>query len=175
MGEFEAVRLRTVEAQVSIDHPYQHYQFAGRADVLAWTRDPPALLHIENRTRFPDLQEAAGSFNAKRQYLGRVVARQLEVQGFVSEAHVVAALWSSEVLRALRATPASFQALCPDGPSAWEAWLRGEVPRAGRTSALVLLDPFARGRQRAWLGLEAALDGARPRMRGYADAATRLR
>ena len=36
MGEYEARLLRAVKLKVSIDHPYQHYQCAGQADVLAW-------------------------------------------------------------------------------------------------------------------------------------------
>ena len=48
MGEFEARSLARPGVRVSIDEPYQHYQFAGRADVLAW--DDENLLHIENRT-----------------------------------------------------------------------------------------------------------------------------
>ncbi len=79
MGEFEARRLSPHDYRVAIDHPYQHYQFAGRADVLAWSASARALLHIENRTLFPDIQEAAGSFNAKCQYLAPVLARQMEI------------------------------------------------------------------------------------------------
>ena len=102
MGECEARLLRGLGYQVSIDHPYQHYQFAGRADVLAWSAEEAALLHIENRTRFPNLQEAAGSFNAKRQYLAKVVSQQLERRPFVTQTHVMVGLWSAEVLRALQ-------------------------------------------------------------------------
>ena len=74
MGELEARWLTVHGYELALDRPYQHYQFAGRADVLAWTREPARLLHIENRTRFPDLQSAAGSYNAKREYLAAVVA-----------------------------------------------------------------------------------------------------
>src|SRR3972149_745963 len=35
--------------------PYQHYQCAGRAGLLAWERERRSLLHVENRTRFPNL------------------------------------------------------------------------------------------------------------------------
>ena len=70
MGEFEARQFRALGVATGIDEPYQHFQFAGRADFVAWRLDPAALLHIENRTRFPDFQEMAGSFNAKRAYLG---------------------------------------------------------------------------------------------------------
>jgi hypothetical protein len=44
----------------------QFYQFAGRADVVAWNVEERALLHIEIRTRFPDLQEMAGSTSVSR-------------------------------------------------------------------------------------------------------------
>lgn len=175
MGEFETRLLSRHTFETAIDHPYQHYQFAGRADVLAWTREPAALLHIENRTRFPDFQEMAGSYNAKRRYLAGVVAKQLGLGRFQVETHVIAALWSAEVISALRATPSSFHALCPDKPDPFVSWLRGEVPQAEQASTLVLLDPLARGRQRAFVGLADALGGTRPRVRGYADAADRLR
>ncbi|HEX5828719.1 MAG TPA: hypothetical protein VFY23_14425 [Candidatus Limnocylindrales bacterium] len=55
MGELEARALQRPGRTIAIGEPYQHYQFAGRADLLAW--DAEDLLHIENRTRFPNLQE----------------------------------------------------------------------------------------------------------------------
>ncbi len=48
MGELEARRLRQLGFEVAMDEPYQHFQFAGRADVVAWDRAKRALLHIEN-------------------------------------------------------------------------------------------------------------------------------
>lgn len=51
MGELLAARMVGHGFPVAIDEPYQHYQFAGRADVLAWDLDARALLHVENRTR----------------------------------------------------------------------------------------------------------------------------
>ena len=54
MGEYEASHLRALGFKVGIDEPYQHYQFAGRADLVAWDVDARAFLHIENGTRFPD-------------------------------------------------------------------------------------------------------------------------
>lgn len=175
MGEYEVGMLEPFGYRISIDHPYQHYQFAGRADVLAWSTESRALLHIENRTRFPNLQEAAGSFNAKCQYLAPVLARQLRLQGFTSQVHVMAVLWSSEVLHSLRLKKASFRALCPDDSTMFMAWLGGEPARSGVSRALVLLDPFAVDRQDAFAGLSDALSGARPRVRGYSEAAARLR
>ncbi len=173
MGEHEAGMLAPLGYSVAIDHPYQHYQFAGRADVLAWSMPHRAILHLENRTRFPNLQEAAGSFNAKCQYLAPVVARQMDLPPFASQVHVIVALWSSEVLHAIRLRRATFQALCPDPPTAFLAWLRGQPPASGSVRTLVLLDPFASGRQRAMVGLDAALADVKPRVRGYADAARR--
>ena len=41
------------------------------------TRQPSALLHIENRTQFPNVQEALGGFGSKRAYLGGVLAARL--------------------------------------------------------------------------------------------------
>jgi len=155
MGEYEARLLRGPGYQVSIDHPYQHYQFAGRADVLAWS--------------------AAGSINAKRHYLARVVSQQLDRRPFVTQTHVMVGLWSAEVLRALRNRAVSFQALCPVGPDAWWAWLDDGPTNPGTTATLVLLDPFASGRRRAFISLGEALGGARSRVHGYADAADRLR
>lgn len=174
MGERQARRLQATGAKVAIDHPYQHYQFAGRADVLAWRADTAALLHIENRTRFPDLQQAAGSYNAKRQYLARVVAEQLGLPRFESQTHVMVCLWSAETLRSVRERQASFRSLCPDGPESWQAWLAGCPPLAGASSTLVFFDPFASPRRREWVGLDEGLGGVRPRVRGYAEAARRL-
>jgi transcriptional regulator with XRE-family HTH domain len=175
MGEIEARWLHELGYEVAIDHPYQHYQFAGRADVLAWTLEPHALLHIENRTRFPDLQEAAGSYNAKRQYLAKVVAGQLGIAHFASETHVLVGLWSAEVIHSIRLRSATFHALGPDSRERLDAWLRGDPPAAGTSSSVVLLDPFASGRQAPMVGLEDVLAGARPRVRGYPEAAERLR
>jgi transcriptional regulator with XRE-family HTH domain len=173
MGEVEARWLSSQRFDVAIDHPYQHYQFAGRADVLAWTIDPPALLHIENRTRFPDLQQAAGAYNAKRQYLARTVAEQVGIDRFASETHVMAGLWSAEVIHSVRLRAATFRALCPDGDDGLVAWLRGTPPQHGRSSSFVLLDPFAMGRQARTADLKRVVAGVKPRLHGYRDAARR--
>lgn len=77
MGELEAAHLQRLGFSVAIDEPYQHFQFAGRADVVAWQLDPPAMLHIENRTRFPNVGETAGSWNAKRRWLAPELAKRL--------------------------------------------------------------------------------------------------
>lgn len=177
MGEFQARALARPGVRISIDEPYQHYQFAGRADVIAW--DDENLLHIENRTRFPNLQEAAGSYNAKRLYLAPSIAQRLDVgpRGWRSVTHVMACLWSSEVIHVMRLRRASFDALCPDAIDAFEAWLAGDRPsRPGVTSTLVLLDPatLPSSRARAFVGL-AELTRVKPRHRGYSDAAESLR
>lgn len=173
MGEFEARHFRAQRVKVGLDEPYQHYQFAGRADLVAWDLDRAALLHVENRTRFPDFQEMAGSYNAKRAYLGTSMAARLGLRNWASETHVIAALWSAEVLHALRLRSESFRSICPDPPDAFMAWWSGRPPPQGSSSCLVVLDPFARDRQRVCLSLEGALS-ARPRHRGYAEVARRL-
>ena len=173
MGEFEAAHFRKAGFPVSLDEPYQHYQFAGRADVIAWDLDAAALLHLENRTRFPNFQESAGAFNAKRAYLGAAIAERLGVRRWRSETHVVVAIWSAEVLHALRLRTESFRALCPDDVTAFGQWWSGQPLRLGKISTLVVLDPLATGRQRPFVSLETALT-TRPRHRGYADLAELL-
>ena len=66
MGEAEAAHLRANGFRVGLDEPFQHYHFSGRADVVAWSVEQAELLHIENKTQFPDLQDCFGSFNSKR-------------------------------------------------------------------------------------------------------------
>jgi transcriptional regulator with XRE-family HTH domain len=142
MGEAQAARLRGLGFALGLDEPFQHFQFAGRADLVAWSVERAALLHIENRTRFPDIQDSFGSFNAKRQYLGPDLAARTGVPRWYSETHVMVALWSGEVLRALRSHRASFASVCPDSPEAFESWWRGEPPSPGRRSILLLFDPI---------------------------------
>lgn len=175
MGEVEAGHLRDRGYGVGIDEPFQHYQFAGRADLVAWSLEGRALLHVENKTRFPDLQEAFGTFNAKRSYLGRELAERAGVGRWRSETHVIAALWSSEVLHSMRMHQASFASVCPDPVEYFEAWWRKVPPASGRYSTAIVFDP-ATGRRdrRPWFGL-TDLDGARPRYRDYLDALELLR
>jgi transcriptional regulator with XRE-family HTH domain len=176
MGEPEAARLRGFGLTVGIDEPFQHYGFSGRADVVAWSVERSALLHIENRTRFPDIQESFGSFNTKRSYLGRELADRAGIARWRSETHVIVALWSAEVLGALRSHRASFGSVCPDALEAFEAWWRGESPATGRRSILLVFDPIAGHRcdRRRWAGL-AELSDLRPRYRDYADAVSAIR
>ena len=42
MAELVAAHLRGLGCSVAIDEPYQHYQYAGRGDVLAWDLDARA-------------------------------------------------------------------------------------------------------------------------------------
>lgn len=169
MGEFEARHLAALSFHVAIDEPYQHYQFAGRADLLAWD-DAGHLLHIENRTRFPDLQAVAGSFNAKRSYLPQVLGERIGTRRWGSVTHVMAGLWSAEVLHAIRIRQATFTALCPDGPDAFLGWWSGTPPASGISSTWVLLDPVQTGRRRPFVGLSDS-NRVRQRYRDYAEAA----
>ena len=175
--EVMARRLRGQGFPVAIDEPYQHYQFAGRADVVAWDPGRPALLHIEARTRFPNVQEALGSFASKRAYLGAILAERFNIDGrrWASETHVVAALWSSEVVHVLRLRETTFRAACPGSRAAFDDWWAGRAPASGRSSVLMVLDPRPEARDRTRLG---SLDDAlrvRPRVRDYAEAARLLR
>jgi hypothetical protein len=175
MGELEAAKLRSVGLTVAIDEPYQHYQFAGRGDVVAWDLRRSALLHIENRTRFPNIQEVAGSYNAKRAYLGDVLAERLGIDRWRSETHVIAALWSAEACRQLRGRLETVRSLCPDATANFDRWWAGDPSIGGRSSSLVILDPAMDiGRRRRYVGLDA-IGGLEPRYRDYADAARALR
>jgi transcriptional regulator with XRE-family HTH domain len=176
IGEIEAEHLRALGFRVSLDEPYQHYQFAGRADVVAWSTEAQALLHIENRTQFPDVQQAFGAFNAKRRYLGADLAAAAGVATWRSETHVMVCLWSAEVLRVVRAHAASFAGVCPDEPGGFDAWWSGRPPKAGRRSILIVFDPLTGRRtdRRRWVGLSEVAT-VRPRYRDYADATARLR
>lgn len=143
MGEIEARKLAANGYQVALDEPYQHYQFAGRADLLAWDLEARALLHLENKSRLADLQDVAGSYNAKRPYLPAVLGDRLGVgpRGWATVTHALVVLWSSEVLHVLRVRAATFRALCPSPIDPFEAWWSGSPPPAGARSSLVMLDP----------------------------------
>jgi transcriptional regulator with XRE-family HTH domain len=175
MGEIEAEHLRRAGFAVNIDEPYQHFQFAGRADVVAWSVERAALLHLENRTEFPDIQDSIGAFNAKRRYLGEELAARAGVTRWRSETHVIVGLWSADVLRALRAHESTFGAVCPGDVCAFESWWSGEPPPTGRCSSLIVFDPAVgrRSDRRRWVGL-ADVARARPRYRCYAEAARSL-
>ena len=175
MAEAQAAHLRQLGFRVAIDEPYQRYRFAGRADLVAWRTDPPALLHIENRTRFPDIQEMAGAWNAKCTWLGDVLADRHGIDRWQRGTHVLACLWSQEVIDVVRRHPATFRALAPDPDSTFAAWWRGDVGGDGRDRTFILVDPAAPARRVRSVGLDAVIDGTvSARYRGYADAARRL-
>ncbi len=169
MGEVEAAHLRGLGYEVRLDEPYQHYQFAGRADLVAIHREQRTLLHLENRTGFPDVQSFVGAYNGKRAYLGPDLAGRLGITGgFRSETHVVVALWSAEALHTMRLREQTFRAICPDPPDSFAAWWAGSPPADGPlTSSLVIIDPLPgqRSTRRRWVGLDQ-LRSAGPRYRG---------
>ena len=178
MAELQARRLRADGLEVAIDEPYQHYQFAGRADVVAWDRTSRALLHIENRTQFPNVQEALGSYGTKRAYLGNILAVRfgLSPGGWTSETHVIIALWSSEVIRVARLRETTFRVACPDSLLAFRQWWAGEPSGLrGTSSSLAFFDPASGARERFRFISIDDLSTARPRYSDYFDAATRLR
>jgi transcriptional regulator with XRE-family HTH domain len=177
MGELEAGHLRAKGFGVGMDEPYQHYQFAGRADVIAWDRTRAALLHIENRTAFPNIQEALGSYSAKRSYLADVLAGRLGIEDrqWHRVSHAIVGLWSAEVLHALRLRTETFRAACPDPAIDVHDWWAGRLP-AGRgvTSSLVLLDPSPNVLDQLRFATLDDVPRIRPRYRDYADAVARL-
>ena len=116
----------------------------------------------------------AGSFNAKCAYLGAALAERLGLRRWESETHVIAALWSSEVLHAIRLRPESFGSLCPHSAEEFNAWWMGRPPTWDKTSTLIVIDPLAKIRQRRWISLDEAISGARARHRGYADVAAKI-
>ena len=178
MGDVIAARLLAAGLHVSLDEPFQHFQFAGRADLLAWDAERTALLHVENRTRFPNIGETFGSYNAKRRYMPSVIAERLGVRGgFRVVTNVIVALWASEVLHVVRRHRPSFSAICPHGPEQFAAWWSGQPPAVGVvSSSIILFDPVDGGRadRRRFVGLEE-VPTVRPRYRGYADAVEALR
>ena len=170
MGEVEARTLAEHGYGLSLDEPFQYYQFAGRADLVAWDIRRSALLHVENKTRLPNLQEAFGSYNAKRRYLAPIMADRLGLtRGFRTVTHAIVALWSSEVQHVVRIRSTSLRAILPDGPDAFAAWWSGGELPAGSQSVFILLDPLDRPRSRRWVGVDGALR-AGARYRGYAEA-----
>jgi transcriptional regulator with XRE-family HTH domain len=176
MGEQFIGLLAPHGFRCGVDEPWRQYQYAGRADVTAWDLLRRALLHAENRTGFPDIQDSVGRFNGKRAYLAASSWERMGMAGPPRvETHVMVALWSAEVLDAIRAYPGTFRAVCPDPPDAFLAWLAGKPPTTGVTSSLVLFDPFEMRARERFASLEVALRSAKPRVSGYAAAAEMLR
>jgi transcriptional regulator with XRE-family HTH domain len=175
MGEAQAAHLRARNFEVRMDEPYQHFHFAGRADVVAWSAKDAALLHIENKTELTDAQDAFGAFNAKRAYLGAELRERAGVARWRSETHVLCALWSADMLRQIRRHRASFESVCPNPPDTFEQWWSGAPPTRGIHSTLILFDPLegSRSDRRRWAPL-SAIDTIRPRYRDYAEAAEQM-
>ncbi len=168
--EMLAARYAAQGRLVSVDDPFQHFQFAGRADVTAVDPTGPDLLHHEVKTALPNVGEMAGSWNAKRQYLASSIAQRHGYRlGFRSVTHVLTVAWTADCLHILRLRRATFASLGPDGSAAFAAWWAGHVPPSpGISSTLVILDPIARPRAPAWVPFEA-IPELRPRHRDYAD------
>ena len=180
LGEIEASHFRRPDREVRLDEPYQHYQFSGRADGLVVDPMGPDLLHIENKTGFPDTQGFLGTWNAKRAYLADELAERFGLvdRRWRSVSHVVVALWSAEVLHSLRLRTETFRTACPDPETAFAAWWSGTPPPPGVTSSLVVFDPLEglRSSRRRWITLDVAVDRSTdPRYRGYAAALESLK
>jgi transcriptional regulator with XRE-family HTH domain len=178
MGEVLAAQLSKHHFPLSLDEPYQHFQFAGRADLVAWDVARAALLHVENRTRLPNFQEAAGAYNAKRRWLASSISERLGLPGFRSVSHAFVGVWSAEMLHTARIRRSSLAAICPDPLEPLDRWLAGDPPADGVTSSFALLDPIVTGRshRRSMIDLEAAIrSSTKPRYRGYAHVVEELR
>lgn len=176
MGELEAARLLAHGRPLGIDVPWQHYRFGGRADVVTWDIERRALLQFENKSQLPDVQDALGRFNETQAYLGGALWERLGMAGPpLVETHVMVALWSAEVIDVVRRNPATFRATFPASPDPFLTWWSRGVPGRGRTTAFVLLDPFATGRERVFADLREVLAGVQPRLAGYAAAADLVR
>jgi transcriptional regulator with XRE-family HTH domain len=167
--EMLAARYAAQGRIVAVDDPFQHYQFAGRADLAVVDPAGPDLLHHEVKTAIPNVGELAGAWNTKRQYLAGVLADRLGFgRGFRSITHVLTIAWTAECLHLVRLREATIRALGPDTADAFDAWWGGGRPPApGTTSSVILLDPIDRPRAPAWVGLEDART-IRPRHAGYA-------
>jgi hypothetical protein len=150
----------------------------------AWDLERRSLLHLENRTQFANVQEALGSYGAKRTYLARVLADRLGVgsRGWATVTHAIVAIWSAEVLHTLRIRRETFRAACPDGAGNLLAWWAGRLDlldqRAGSasvTSTLALVDPSPEARDEQRLRPFDDAVRIKPRLSDYAEAAVRLR
>ncbi len=161
---------------VGADEPFQHFQFAGRADVTAVDPVGPDLLHHEVKTAIPNVGEFAGAWNVKRQYLARALAERHAIRGgFRSVTHVLTIAWTADCLHVVRLRGATIRSLGPDAPDAFARWWDGARPAAtGTTSTVVVFDPVERPRAPAWAPLDD-LGALRPRHHGYADLLGDLR
>jgi len=173
--EVLAARYGVQSRHVGADEPFQHYQFAGRADVTAIDPVGPDLLHHEVKTAIPNVGELAGAWNVKRQYLAGALADRHSIRGgFRSVTHVLTVAWTAECLRVVRLREATVRSLGPDAPDAFARWRDGARPAAaGTTSTVVVFDPVERLRAPAWSSLDD-LGTLRPRHRGYAELLQQL-
>jgi transcriptional regulator with XRE-family HTH domain len=174
--EMLAARHAAPGRLVTADEPFQHYQFAGRADLVVIDPAGPDLLHHEVKTAIPNVGELAGSWNVKRQYLARALAERHAIRsGFRSVTHVLTIAWTADCLRVLRVRAATFRTLGPDDPIGFATWWEGRVPASrGSVASVILLDPIQRTRAAPWTGIET-LASVRPRHSGYAEVLTALR
>jgi hypothetical protein len=161
---------------VGADEPFQHFQFAGRADVTAVDPIGPDLLHHEVKTAIPNVGELAGAWNMKRQYLARALAERRAVRGgFRSVTHVLTIAWTADCLHVLRLRGATIRSLGPDASNAFARWWDGARPVAtGTTSTVVVFNPVGRPRVPGWAALDS-LGDTLPRHRSYADLMRELR
>ena len=127
---------------------------------------------------FPDVQDALGSYAAKRSYLADVLAERLGVAGgrWHAVTHVIGALWSAEVLHVIRMRAETFRAACPDPATDFHGWWAGTpATTRGGTSSLVLIDPSSDIQDERRFATLEDLGRVRPRYRGYADAVAQLK
>lgn len=171
-----AARYAAQGHHVAVDEPYQHFQFAGRADVVAIEPAGPDLIHHEVKTALPNIGELAGSWNAKRRYLAASLAeRGGQRGGFRSVTHVLTVAWTADCLHVLRLRAATVRALGPDPADAFATWWVNSPPRPpGVSSTVVVFDPVERPRVRAWAPLDD-LATLRPRHADYAHLLADLR
>lgn len=176
MVELLAARYAERGRWVGTDEPFQHFQFAGRADLAVIDPTGPDLLHHEVKTAIPNVGELAGAWNVKRQYLaGALAARYGYAAGFRTVTHVLTLAWTGECLRVLRLRAATICSLAPDDTIAFEAWWARTPPvRTGTIATAILLDPIARPRATPWIGLDGA-PTCRPRHAAYAGLLDALR
>lgn len=171
-----AARYAAQGRRVGADEPFQHFQFAGRADVTAIDERGPDLLHHEVKTAMPNVGKLAGAWNVKRQYLAGALADRHAIRtGFRSVTHVLTIAWTAECLHVVRLREATVRSLGPDAPDAFARWWDGGRPAApGVTSTVVVFDPIERTRATSWASLDA-IATVRPRHRDYAELLRELR
>ncbi len=154
--ELLAARYAAQGRVVAADEPYQHYQFAGRADLAVVETAGPDLLHHEVKTAIPNVGELARAWNAKRRYLAAAIVERHGIRtGFRSVTHVLTVAWTADCLHVLWLREATIRSLGQDPSLSFAAWWDGGRPEAaGITSTVVVIDPMARPRARVWAPLD---------------------